>query len=107
SERSHQIVEAALLVAPGAVFHQFYCARQKLAHAGLVFQVFDHWRIFARQLLKAFFASRIRQSTCIKDKATTVSSLVFWRPALMEGKTEDSQDQIACCCIREFRGNSF
>src|SRR5215472_265186 len=99
SERHHQVVEAALLVAINAGFHHFDCARQKFAHARLLFQVLNHWGIFTGEWFKAFFTAGVRQGTRIKDKAATVSGFILWRAALMKGKTEDPQDQLVRDCI--------
>jgi len=48
AERDHQILEAALLISADAGIHERQDAGEKLMHALLLLEIFDHRGVFAR-----------------------------------------------------------
>src|SRR5579862_8938703 len=87
------MLESALLVASNAGVHKRQNAGKKLMHALLLVEVVDHGRILARQRLKAFLASGIRQAAPIENEAATVAGIIL-RILAMKRKTENSNGQI-------------
>ena len=82
AERNHQVFEPARLIIARTRIDQRNHVSQKLAHALLLFQVFDHGRVFPVQRLEAFFAAGIRKAAGIKNEAATIPSLVHRKAAM-------------------------
>ena len=78
TERDHQILEAAALVAADTRIHQRRDARDKLVNAVLLIEVIDDRSISARKRLKLLFAAGVRQAATVEDKATAISSSHLW-----------------------------
>src|SRR5271157_1935187 len=93
AEGHHQILEAALLIIADAGIDQREHSREKLVHAFLLVEVFDHRRVFAGESFEALLAAGIRQTTAIKHEAPAIARVIL-RQAAMKGKAEDAHDKV-------------
>src|ERR1039457_2163337 len=69
TERSHQALEAAVLIRADACVHQRHDAGEKLMHALLPIEIVDYRRVFAGEGFEAFFAPGIREAAAIENES--------------------------------------
>src|ERR1700727_372178 len=93
SERNHQVLEPALLIAGHASVDERHHAGQELVHAFLLIEVFDHRRVASGESLETIFAARVRKAATVENKAAAVSSFIF-RQAAVKREAEDANDQV-------------
>ena len=77
TERNHQALEAATPVLTHAGVHQRRNVGEKQMHALLLVQIIDHRRIFPGKRFESLFASGIRKTAAIENKAAAISGPVF------------------------------
>src|ERR1019366_8977305 len=77
TERSHQVLEPAVLIRADACVHQRHDAGEKLMHALLPIEIVDYQLVFAGEGLEAFFAPGIRETAAIENESAAISGLVL------------------------------
>src|SRR5579885_3444619 len=93
TERDHQILEPALLIAADTRIHERQHARKKLVHAFLLIQVVNYRRIFSCQALEAFLAAGIRKAAPVENESAAIPRFVL-RQFAVERKTENADHKI-------------
>jgi len=93
AEGDHEVFEAALLVSAHSGIHEREDAGEELVDTFLLLEVLDDGGVFAGEGFEAFFAAGVGEAAAVENKAAAVAGFVFWQ-ALMEGKTEDADDEI-------------
>ena len=53
---------------------------QKLVHAFLLIEIFDHRSIFAGQWFEALFAAGIRQAAPVENKSAAIAGFILRQP---------------------------
>src|SRR6266852_1555309 len=77
AERDHQTLETATLIIADAGVHKGHNTSEKLMHALLLDEVVDYRDVLARQMLKALFASGIREAAAIENESAAMPGFVL------------------------------
>src|ERR1700688_4305324 len=90
AERNHQVFKSSLVVAVYAGIDQRHHTGEKLMHAFLLIEIFNHRSFLAGKRLKALFTARIRQAPSIENKSAAMTRFVL-RRSLMKRETKNAQ----------------